>query len=80
MCSPIASVPLFPTNGTKHVCTPYPILYLVSIIMIYKLIYFFVCDMSIIDFGGYGGSMLDVVELFGPQKCLDNFFMQGLYS
>jgi hypothetical protein len=41
----------------------------------FKLIYFF--GRSIIDFGGYGGSMLDVVESFGPHKCLDNLFMQG---
>lgn len=33
--------------------------------------------MSIIDFGGYGGSVLDVVQSFGPNKCLENFFMQG---
>jgi hypothetical protein len=32
---------------------------------------------SIIDFGGYGGSVLDVVQSFGPNKCLENFFMQG---
>jgi hypothetical protein len=31
---------------------------------------------SIIDFGGYGGSVLDVVQSFGPNKCLENFFMQ----
>jgi hypothetical protein len=32
---------------------------------------------SIIDFGGYGVSVLDVVQSFGPNKCLENFFMQG---
>jgi hypothetical protein len=32
---------------------------------------------SIIDFGGYGGSILNVVQSFGPNKCLENFFMQG---
>jgi hypothetical protein len=32
---------------------------------------------SIIDFGGYGGSVLDVVQSFGPNKCLENLFMQG---
>jgi hypothetical protein len=31
----------------------------------------------ITDFGGYGGSVLDVVQSFGPNKCLENFFMQG---
>ena len=32
---------------------------------------------SIIDFGGFGGSVLDVVQSFGPNKCLENIFMQG---
>jgi hypothetical protein len=32
---------------------------------------------SIIDFGGFGGSVLDVVQSFGPNKCLENLFMQG---
>ena len=32
---------------------------------------------SIINFGGFGGSVLDVVESFGPNKCLENTFMQG---
>jgi hypothetical protein len=40
----------------------------------FKLLLFF---RSIIDFGGYGGSVLDVVQSFGPNKCLENFFMQG---
>jgi hypothetical protein len=31
---------------------------------------------SIIDFGGYGGSVLDVVQSFGPNKCQE-LFMQG---
>jgi hypothetical protein len=31
---------------------------------------------SIIDFGGFGGSVLDVVQSFGPNKCLENIFMQ----
>jgi hypothetical protein len=37
----------------------------------------FIFFRSIIDFGGYGGSFLDVVQSFGPNKCLENFFMQG---
>ena len=32
---------------------------------------------SIINFGGFGGSVLDVVQSFGPNKCLENTFMQG---
>jgi hypothetical protein len=32
---------------------------------------------SIINFGGFGGSVLDVVQSFGPNKCLENIFMQG---
>lgn len=34
-------------------------------------------SMSIINFGGFGGSVLDVVQSFGPNKCLENTFMQG---
>jgi hypothetical protein len=29
------------------------------------------------NFGGFGGSVLDVVQSFGPNKCLENIFMQG---
>jgi hypothetical protein len=32
---------------------------------------------SIIDFGEFGGSVLDVVQSFDPNKCLENIFMQG---
>ena len=34
------------------------------------------CHRSIIDFGGYADTLLNIIESFSLKKCLDNF-MQG---